>query len=45
MTENWDIRGALAYIALLNDAKDSPLVDDEGESGQFKGSVIVIYKF
>jgi outer membrane scaffolding protein for murein synthesis (MipA/OmpV family) len=45
MAENWDIRGALAYIALLNDAKDSPLVDDEGESSQFKGSIIVIYKF
>jgi MipA family protein len=45
MTENWDIRGAFAYIALLEDAKDSPIVDDEGESGQFKGSVVVIYNF
>jgi len=45
MTDNWDIRGALAYIALLNDAEDSPVVDDEGESGQFKASVVVIYKF
>ena len=33
MTDNWDIRGAFAYIALLNDAEDSPIVDDEGESG------------
>jgi len=45
MTDNWDIRGAFAYIALLNDAEDSPIVDDEGESGQFKGSVVVIYNF
>ena len=45
MTDNWDIRGALAYIALLNDAKDSPVVDDVGESGQFKASVVVIYNF
>jgi outer membrane protein len=45
MTENWDIRGAFAYIALLEDAKDSPIVDDEGDSGQFKGSVVVIYNF
>jgi len=45
MTDNWDIRGALAYIALLNDAKDSPLVDDEGESSQFKISAVVIYNF
>ena len=45
MTDNWDIRGALAYIALLNDAKDSPVVDDEGESGQLKASVVVIYNF
>jgi MipA family protein len=45
MTGNWDIRGTLAYIALLNDAKDSPLVEDEGESGQFMASVVVIYNF
>ena len=45
MTENWDIRGVFAYIALLEDAKDSPIVDDEGDSNQYKGSVVVIYNF
>ena len=45
MTENWGIRGAAAYIVLLEDAKDSPIVDDEGESGQFKASLVVIYNF
>ncbi len=45
MNENWGIRGALAYSALLNDARDSPLVDDEGESGQFMSSVVGIYNF
>ena len=45
MNENWSIRGITAYSALLEDAKDSPIVDDEGESGQFKGSVVVIYNF
>ena len=45
MNENWSIRGIAAYIALLEDAKDSPIVDDEGDSGQFKGSVVVIYNF
>jgi len=45
MNENWSIRGIAAYLVLLEDAKDSPIVDDEGESGQFKGSVVVIYNF
>ena len=45
MNENWSIRGAAAYLVLLEDAKDSPIVDDEGESGQFKASVTLIYNF
>ena len=45
MTGNWDIRGGLSYIALLGDAEDSPIVDIEGESGQVKASIIVIYNF
>ena len=45
MTENWGIRGVVAYLVLLEDAKDSPIVDDEGETGQFKGSVVVMYNF
>jgi outer membrane protein len=45
MAANWDIRGGLGYIALLGDAEDSPIVDIEGESGQVKASIIVIYNF
>jgi outer membrane scaffolding protein for murein synthesis (MipA/OmpV family) len=45
MTENWGIRGAVAYLILLEDAKDSPIVDDEGESGQIKASLVVMYNF
>jgi outer membrane protein len=45
MNENWAVRGAAAYIALLGDAKDSPIVDDEGESSRFKASLVVIYNF
>jgi len=45
MTENWGIRGAFAYIGLLEDAKDSPIVDDEGTINQFEGSLVVIYNF
>jgi outer membrane protein len=45
MNENWAVRGAAAYIALLEDAKASPIVDDEGESGRFKASLVVIYNF
>jgi len=45
MTDNWDIRGGLGYIALLGDAEDSPIVDIEGDSGQVKASIIVIYNF
>jgi outer membrane protein len=45
MSANWDMMGSLAYIALLNDAKDSPVVDDQGSDGQFKAAVVVIYNF
>jgi outer membrane scaffolding protein for murein synthesis (MipA/OmpV family) len=45
MNENWSIRGIAAYLVLLEDAKDSPIVDDEGESGQLKASAVVIYNF
>ena len=45
MNENWAVRGTAAYIALLEDAKDSPIVDDEGESGQFMAMLVAIYNF
>ena len=43
--EQWGIMGMFSYKALLNDAKDSPLVDDEGDKNQYKASVAVSYSF
>ncbi len=45
VNDRWDVKWLLGYKALLNDAKDSPLVDREGDSGQFMGGVVGIYKF
>ncbi len=41
----WDVMGLLGYTALLNDAKDSPVVDDEGDSNQFSVGLMAIYNF
>ncbi len=43
--ESWGVTGLLVYKALLNDAKDSPIVDDEGNSNQFTAGVMATYKF
>lgn len=43
--EAWGLTGLLSYTALLNDAKDSPVVDDEGDSNQFMLGVMATYKF
>jgi outer membrane protein len=43
--ESWGLTGLLKYTALLNDAKDSPIVDDEGNSNQFIFGVMATYKF
>ena len=43
--ESWGLTGILGYTALLNDAKDSPVVDDEGNSNQFMLGVMATYKF
>ncbi len=43
--ESWGLTGLLSYKALLNDAKDSPVVDDEGNSNQFTVGVMATYKF
>jgi outer membrane scaffolding protein for murein synthesis (MipA/OmpV family) len=45
MTDNWDIRTIIGYFALLNDAEDSPIVNDEGSNSQTKASVVLIYNF
>lgn len=43
--ERWGISGVLAYSALLNDAKDSPIVDDEGDGKQIFFGVMGTYRW
>jgi outer membrane scaffolding protein for murein synthesis (MipA/OmpV family) len=43
--EHWGLMGLASYKRLLNDAEDSPVVDDEGDANQFSGGVLVFYKF
>lgn len=43
--ENWGIMGILSYKTLLNDAKDSPVVDDEGDNGQMMLGVMATYRW
>ena len=41
----WGIMGVLSYSALLNDAKDSPLVDDEGDDKQMYFGLMGTYRW
>jgi outer membrane scaffolding protein for murein synthesis (MipA/OmpV family) len=43
--ENWGIMGLLSYSALLNDAKDSPIVDDEGDDKQMYFGLMGTYRW
>jgi outer membrane scaffolding protein for murein synthesis (MipA/OmpV family) len=43
--EKWGIMGLVSYKALLNDAKDSPIVDDEGNDKQFSVGLMVTYRW
>ena len=43
--ENWSFRGIVIYMHLVGDAKDSPVVDDEGDANQFLAGVAVVYHF
>jgi outer membrane protein len=43
--EKWGIMGILSYKALLNDAKDSPIVDDEGDDKQVMLGLMVTYRW
>jgi len=43
--EKWGIMGILSYSALLNDAKDSPIVDDEGDDKQAFFGLMATYRF
>lgn len=43
--EKWGVMGILSYSALLNDAKDSPIVDDEGDDAQVFFGLMATYRF
>lgn len=43
--QNWGIMGLLSYKTLLNDAKDSPLVDDVGDDKQFMFGLMATYRW
>jgi outer membrane protein len=43
--EHWGFMGLARYARLLDDAEDSPVVDDEGDANQFSAGILVIYKF
>jgi outer membrane protein len=43
--KTWGMLGLVNYTRLLNDAEDSPLVDDEGDDNQIKMFLAVTYSF
>jgi len=43
--EQWGFMGLASYKRLLDDAEDSPVVDDEGDENQFSVGVLVFYRF
>lgn len=45
LNQNWGLQGGVHYYRLMNDAKDSPLVDDVGDRNQLSASVAVTYVF
>ena len=43
--EHWGVMGILSYTALLDDAKDSPIVDDEGDDKQTFLGLMATYRW
>ncbi len=43
--EKWGIMGIFSYKSLLNDAKDTPIVDDEGNDKQVTLGVMATYRW
>ena len=43
--EKWGIAGIMSYKSLLNDAEDSPVVDDEGDKGQAFFGLMATYRW
>lgn len=42
---NWGVTASASYKRLLNDAEDSPVVDDVGDENQFFGGLALTYSF
>ncbi len=45
ISDKWDFTGTLKYTRLFNDAKSTPIVDDEGDPNQYSGGIAVVYSF
>ncbi len=43
--ESWGLMGLVSYKRLLNDAADSPIVDDEGDENQVTAGLMVTYRW
>jgi outer membrane scaffolding protein for murein synthesis (MipA/OmpV family) len=43
--QKWGIMGLASFKTLLNDAEDSPLVDDEGDDKQFMIGIMATYRW
>jgi outer membrane protein len=43
--EHWSVAVLGTYARLLNDAKDSPIVDDVGDANQFFAGALINYQF
>jgi MipA family protein len=43
--ERWSVAVLGTYARLLNDAEDSPIVDDAGNANQFFGGALINYQF
>ena len=43
--QTWGVAGLVGYTQMLNDAEDSPLVNDVGDESQTKAVVAVTYTF
>ncbi len=43
--QNWGLLGLVNYTRMLNDAEDSPLVNDEGDENQVKAFLAVTYSW
>ena len=44
-SKTWGLIAGFNYYRLTGDAEDSPIVDDEGDKNQYKGTLAVSYSF